>query len=275
MFPTPNIYSISPSISMDISISTSAYLLLGSLPLLVLSEWKSRSHTGTAVFKMLSSLAFLSSPLLLPSTEWTDYRRLITIGLAFSLLGDFFLIPSHREFHGLDSKNPSDKSEPQGKVSISFQLGIVAFAAAHIAYTVAFLQDSYQTSWSTFTATFVATLAAAKWLGVIYPPPHSSLQTNLLDLDIALDMKPLVSVYAVIIGTMFAAATSTSPLIVSTNWWHSRALGAAMFVVSDLFVAKNAFGRSSGPKSGGWFGIFVGYALYFWAQMVIAATVPA
>ncbi|KAJ5589441.1 hypothetical protein N7537_012119 [Penicillium hordei] len=224
---------------------------------------------------MLSSLAFLSSPLLLPSTEWSNYRRLITTGLAFSLLGDFFLIPSHREFHGPDSKPPSDKSKPQGKVSISFQLGIVAFAAAHIAYTVAFLQDSSETSWTTFAATFVGTLSAAKWLGVVYPPPHSSLKTNILDLDIAPDMKPLVSVYAVIIGTMFAAATATSPLIVPTDWWHSRALGAAMFVVSDLFVAKNAFGRSSRPETRGWLGIFVGYALYFWAQMVLAGTVPA
>lgn len=262
--------------SLDMSISISACLLLGSLPLLVFSEWKSRSHPGTAVFKMLSSVAFLSSPLLLPSTEWSDYRCLITIGLGFSLLGDFFLIPSRREFYDLDSKKPtSGESEGQGKVSISFQLGIVAFAVAHIAYTVAFLQDSYETSWTAFAATFVGTLGAAKWLGVLYPRPRSSLQNNVLDLDIAPDMKPLVSVYAVIIGTMFAAATSTSPLIVSTDWLRSRALGAAMFVVSDLFVAKNAFGRSSVPKSRGWLRIFVGYALYFWAQMVIAGTVGA
>jgi hypothetical protein len=44
--------------------------------------------------------------------EWTDYRRLITIGLGFSLLGDFFLIPSHSEFHDLSWKDidtfPSD-----------------------------------------------------------------------------------------------------------------------------------------------------------------------
>ena len=262
--------------SMDMSISTSACLLLGSLPLLVFSEWKSRSHTGTAVFKMLSSVAFLSSPLLLPSIDWSDYRCLITIGLSFSLLGDFFLIPSRCEFHGLDSKSPTSvKSEAQGKVSISFQLGIVAFAVAHIAYTVAFLQGSCETSWTAFAATFVGTLGAAKWLGVIYPPPRSSLQTNVLDLVIAPDMKSLVSVYAVIIGIMFAAATSTSPLIVQTDWLHTRALGAAMFVVSDLFVAKNAFGRSSEPKSRGWLRIFVGYALYFWAQMVIAGTAGA
>jgi uncharacterized membrane protein YhhN len=225
---------------------------------------------------MLSSVAFLSTPLLLPSTEWSDYRRLITIGLSFSMLGDFFLIPSRREFHGLDSKtSTSGKSEAQGRVSISFHLGIVAFAAAHIAYTIAFLQDSRETSWTTFAATFVGTLVTANWMGVIYPGPHSSLRTNVLDLGISLDMKPLVAIYAVIIGTMFAAATSTSPLVVPADWLHSRALGAAMFVVSDLFVAKNAFGRSSAPKSRGWLGIFVGYALYFWAQMVIAVTVDA
>jgi hypothetical protein len=34
------------------------------------------------------------------------------------------------------------------------------------------------------------------------------------------------------------------------QWWHSRALGAAMFVVSDLFVAKNAFGKSSAKGRG-------------------------
>jgi hypothetical protein len=72
---------------------------------------------------------------------------------------------------------------------------------------------------------------------------------------------------------MFSAATSTSPLIVPTNWLASRALGAAMFVASDLFVAKNAFGKSSVRKSHGWLRIFIGYALYFWAQMVIAGTV--
>ncbi|CAI7617449.1 unnamed protein product [Penicillium manginii] len=238
------------------------------------AKWKSRSHTGTAVFKMLSSVAFLSCPLLLPSTDWSDYHRLITIGLAFSMLGDFLLIPSRREFFALDSSNPtSGKSEEQGKVSISFQLGIIAFAAAHIAYTVAFLQDSYETSWTAFGVTFVVTLGAAKWLGVIYPQPDSSLQSNVLDLGIASDMKPLVSVYAVIIAIMFSAATSTSPLIVPTNWLASRALGAAMFVASDLFVAKNAFGKSSVRKSHGWLRIFIGYALYFWAQMVIAGTV--
>ncbi|KAJ5545231.1 hypothetical protein N7535_006386 [Penicillium sp. DV-2018c] len=222
---------------------------------------------------MLSSFAFICGPLLLSSTEWSGYRQLITIGLGFSMLGDFLLIPSRREFQGLDRKiPPSGKREVQGSISMSFQLGIVAFAAAHIAYTIAFLRNSRETSWVTFAATLVGTLFIANWMGVIYPRPHSSLRTNVLDLGIAPDMKPLVAVYAVIIGIMFAAATSTSPLVDSADYWHSRALGAAMFVLSDLFVANNAFGRSSGPKSRGWLEIFVGYGLYFWAQMVIAGT---
>ena len=223
---------------------------------------------------MLCSVAFLSHPFLLPSTEWSDYRSLITAGLACSLFGDFCLIPSRREFNGSDAKvSIPGKSESQGEISMSFQLGIVAFAVAHILYTVAFFRNSSEISWTIFAATFPATLGAAKWLGVIYPQANSSLRSNVLNLAVAPDMKPLVSAYAVIIGIMFAAATSTSPSIVPSDWLHSRAVGAAMFVVSDLFVAKNAFGKSVASKSRGCLEIFLGYALYFWAQIVIARTV--
>ena len=220
---------------------------------------------------MLSSVAFLSGPLL-ASTEWTPYHRLITAGLLFSMLGDFFLIPSRAEFF-----DPGPKSQ-EGKVSISFCLGVVAFAAAHIAYIIAFFQNARETSWGVFIATFIATLLLAKWLGVIYPPPHSSTGvsgTNVLDLAIAPDMKPLVFVYAVIISVMFAAAVSTTaPLAGSSGWGvYQRVVGAGMFVVSDIFVAVTAFQRSMVPVQRGWVQIAVGYGLYFWGQMVIAGTV--
>ena len=257
--------------STSLSLSPPAcYLLLGSLPLLVLSEHKSRSHAGTAVFKMLSSIAFLSGPLL-TSTEWTPYHRLITTGLLFSMIGDFFLIPSRVEFFDSGPKSQ------EGKVSISFCLGVVAFAAAHIAYIIAFFQDAREVSWELFTTVFIATLILAKWLGVIYPSPHSSagLTGNVLDLAIAPDMKPLVFVYAVIISVMFAAAISTTaPLAVSSGWGvDQRVVGAGMFVVSDIFVAVTAFQRSMVPVQRGWVQIAVGYGLYFWGQMVIAGTV--
>src|SRR5699024_9726578 len=137
----PRSSKASIKMSTPVSISPPAcYLLLGTLPLLVLSEHKSRSHTGTAVFKMLSSVAFLSSPFL-ASIEWSPYHRLITTGLLFSMIGDFFLIPPRAEFFDSGPKSQ------EGKVSISFCLGVVAFAAAHIAYIIAFLRDARETSW--------------------------------------------------------------------------------------------------------------------------------
>lgn len=259
----------STKMSAYLSISPPAcYLLLGSLPLLVLSEYKSRSYYGTALFKMLSSAAFLSGPLL-TSMDWTPYRRLITIGLLFSMLGDFFLIPSRGEFFDSGSKSQ------ERQVPISFHLGVVAFAAAHIAYIIAFLRDARENSWGVFITVFIATLLLAKWLGVIYPPSHSSTGVNVLDLAIAKDMKPLVFIYAVIISLMFAAASSTTPLTISSSWVYQRVLGAGMFVVSDILVAVTAFRRYTAPVQRGWVQIAVGYGLYFWGQMIIAGMVEA
>lgn len=247
---------------MDINIARpGAYLLLCSLPLLVLSESKSRSHAGTCAFKMLSSAAFLSGPLLLTSADWTPYRILITTGLLFSLAGDFFLLPAQSDFYNPAPRKPA--------ISLSFHLGIVAFALAHVAYIAALLHDSPQTSWPAFGSTFLATMLLAKSVGVLYPPPRFSAVWNALDLDIPADLKPLVSAYAVIISSMFAAAVSTMTAASS----YQRLLGPAMFVVSDLFVAKNAFGRTSVPRARGSLRIATGYGLYFWGQMLIAGTV--
>ncbi|KAL4745934.1 YhhN-like protein [Aspergillus terricola var. indicus] len=244
-------------------------LLLASLPLLVLSEYRMRSYGGTVLFKMLSSAAFLVGPLLTTSSEWSPYRRAITVGLLFSLTGDFFLLPSHKDFQQERSQKGAIRKRDQNQdVSTSFQAGVVAFAAAHIAYIHAFLQTSQRIAWPTFITTFVATVFFAKWLGVIYPPTSSSLASNFLNLRISRDMKPLVLVYALIISSMLAVATSVS----DSSEISQRAVGAAMFVVSDIFVAASAFGTTpSGSR--GLMRIAVGYGLYFWGQMVIAGTV--
>lgn len=215
---------------------------------------------------MMSSIAFLSGPLLQLGANESEYCKLITIGLVFSLLGDFFLLPSREDFNNRSSGK-------ERKISVSFQLGVVAFAAAHIAYIVGFLRDSQGISWPISATTFVTTMILAKWLGVIYPPSHSSLSNNMLDLAITPDMKPLVFIYATIISSMFAVAVSTVPSSLSSVWVYQRTVGAAMFVASDIFVAKDAFGRSSAPDQRGWFRIAVGYGLYFWGQMIIAGTV--
>ncbi|CBF80189.1 predicted protein [Aspergillus nidulans FGSC A4] len=167
------------------------------------------------------------------------------------------------------SQNDTTSKRDQNQdVSVSFQAGVVAFAAAHIAYIYAFLQTAQTIAWPTFVTTFAATVAFAKWLGVIYPPTSSSVASNFLGLKISRDMKPLVLVYALIISSMFAVATSIS----NSSMISQRAAGAAMFVVSDVFVAASAFGTTS-VGSRGLVRIAVGYGLYFWGQMVIAGTV--
>ncbi|KAL4894388.1 YhhN-like protein [Aspergillus ambiguus] len=254
------------SISLSMPPGSGQYILIGSLPLLVLSEFRSNSYVGTFVFKMLSSVAFVSSPLPQASIHESPYCVLITTGLLLSLVGDFFLLPSQGDFFNRNSST-------ERKISISFQLGVVAFAAAHIAYIFAFLHDSQDVSRELFATTFVTTMVLAKWLGVIYPPAHSSISKNVLDLAIPADMKPLVFAYAAIISCMFAVAVSTVPSSTSTGWAYQRSLGAAMFVTSDIFVAKDAFCRTPAPNKRSWFRIAVGYGLYFWGQMVIAGTV--
>ncbi|KAL4866608.1 YhhN-like protein [Aspergillus spectabilis] len=247
-------------------------ILLLSLPLLVLSEYKSRSHTGTVLFKMLSSFSFLIGPVLTVSTERSTSNIAITTGLLFSLLGDYLLLPSRDTFYN----HPPPNKDQEAEISVSFKTGIFAFAIAHIAYITAFLQytETETILYTTLTTTFLVTMTLAKWLGVIYPPPtaNSSTANNILNLSIPVEMKPLVLGYAMIISAMFgtAIATSTSP---SGMWIPQHALGAALFVISDVFVAKDAFGQGFVATDRGWVRIGVAYGLYFWGQMVIAGTV--
>ncbi|KAK2740628.1 hypothetical protein FQN57_005997 [Myotisia sp. PD_48] len=240
---------------------------------------------------MISSIAFLSGPLatMLSQSSSSSYSRLITTALILSLIGDYLLIPSKAEFSRLSPKltrklqassqhSMSNQSIHQSnEISTSFKLGVVAFAAAHIAYISAFLEDAQEgISWVAFIYTFVATLAASRWLGVIYPnntPTVSWKSGNVLRLSIPRDMKLLVTLYAAVIGSMFAIAVSTLSSRVRTPMQHpyQRILGATMFVISDIFVARGAFGPK--PAKPFWPTTALGLGLYFWGQMILAGTV--
>ncbi|OAX79600.1 hypothetical protein ACJ72_06081 [Emergomyces africanus] len=268
-----------------------------SLPLLVLSE-RFSFYPGSYIFKLLSSAAFVGGPLyyLAPSSpfqwrQWDPYHLRIAAGLVFSMIAQ---AQKRKE----EEKEEQEEVDEPNKISTSFRAGVGAFAAAHIAYILAFLKNNRRSngsavSWPIFTSTFAASMLLSKWLGVIYPPKgtgeslsksnnssnnnnnnnhNTSMSSNVLNLAISDDMRPLVLGYSAIISGMLAVAASTTAAAGGTAPAHQRLLGAAMFVASDIFVAKDAFGKRR-VGNPGWLKPAVGFGLYFWAQMLIAGTV--
>lgn len=256
--------------------------LLISLPLLIFSETNSL-WTGHLGFKTISSLAFLSGPLKLTwdqyiasgRLDFSRYDTLMAAGLVASLIGDICLVPAPSTYH----KSGSTRSPTN-----AFKLGVLAFAAAHGAYIAAFLKHTQgPINWAMFGGVFLGNMLFAKALGCIYPsaPAASSSQAgvgNLMNLNVQGEMRPLVTGYAAIISGMLAAAASTAAP--GAAWGLQRIVGASMFVVSDLFVAKDAFGvkepSAEGVHTGKpnkWYKLAVGWGLYFWGQMVLAGTV--
>jgi uncharacterized membrane protein YhhN len=157
----------------------------------------------------------------------SDYGRVVLAGLALSLCGDVLLIP-----HG----------RPR-----VFQVGVAAFGLAHVAYLAAFALrfESFALAALAATVAALALFAVLPWLR-----PH------LPD-----DMKGPVRAYMIVISLMLIAAAGASPA-------DPRILvGAAMFYVSDLSVARGRF-VAPGFANGAW-----GLPLYFGAQLVIASTV--
>lgn len=155
------------------------------------------------------------------------YGRMILAALFFSWWGDLFLI--------------------SGKEKI-FLLGLVAFLLGHLAFTGAFLAHGVDVKWLAGGVLLAALAAAAifPWLN-----PH---------LD---DMRYPVYAYMIVISAM---------VITSFGAWGRGAtvlivVGAVMFYVSDIFVARARF-VAPGPWNG-----YIGLPLYYVAQMILALSI--
>lgn len=158
----------------------------------------------------------------------TSYGVAVLVGLILSTFGDLFLIPK-------STKGP-------------FLAGLVAFLLGHVGYTVAFVIRGVDTTW-TLGALAVAVpiaLVVAKWV-----LPHTA------------KLKGPVIAYITVITTMVTLALGTTG--VEADW--RLLVGAILFFVSDLFVARHRF------VAPGFVNKLLGLPLYFGAQILLALSV--
>lgn len=212
----------------DRVILTAAVVLLGGL----LYFEKRESTGGRVLTKPLLSALFVAVALTGPRTE-TGYFGWVLAGLLFCMAGDVFLIFSSRQN--------------------LFLAGLVSFLTGHILYTAAFFLASRPgiLTWIAGACVLAASGAIFAWLR-----PH--LGRMLIP----------VGAYVAVITVMVIGASSvmgerTADLTGRTLVF----LGAILFYVSDVFVARQQF------VTGHYVNRLIGLPLYYAAQFMIAFSI--
>ena len=211
-------------------------LTLVTLVALLLAEFTD-SHVGVWIAKPVASLGFLAVAVEAGGLDsigafgssGSRYDFFVLLGLVLSWWGDFFLIPVDRP--------------------AIFRAGLASFLMAHVAYVLAFVSLGLQP-----LATGVAALLLVGPVLVVL----RWLRPNL-----SAEMRIPVYLYMAVITLMVicasgAVAAGGRPLIL---------LGATMFYVSDLAVARDRF-IAPGFNNRVW-----GLPLYYGAQLVLATTI--
>jgi uncharacterized membrane protein YhhN len=154
----------------------------------------------------------------------SPYGRIILVGLVLSWLGDVLLIPRRQRF---------------------FVAGLASFLLAHVAYSAAFFLEPLAVLPLSLAAIAMAVFAViiVRWLW-----PH--LPHNL---------RAAVVAYVAAISGMVVLAAGTTATI-----GFELLIGAVMFAVSDVFVARERFVSASVTNR------FWGLPLYYSAQLVFA-----
>lgn len=187
-----------------------------------------QSTLGRWLAKPLASSCFIAAALAWGAVD-SAYGRIVLLALALCWLGDVLLIPHER---------------PR-----SFQLGIASFLLGHVALTLAFLLRSWEPGVLAVAAVAsgLAAWRVLRWLAGHVPD----------------DFRLPVALYVVVIAGMVAAAASTT----AATGLGTILLGALMFAISDLSVARDRF-VTPAFLNGAW-----GLPLYFAGQLVLASTV--
>jgi len=185
------------------------------------------SRAGLWLTKPVASLAFLWVALAAGALEST-YGRWVLLGLALCLAGDLLLIPQERK--------------------AAFRVGVFAFLAGHVAFSVAFLGLPIDPLGFAVAAVVLALALAAvlRWLSP----------------SVTADMVLPVRAYMLVIGIMSALACGVTA---AGGPWQV-AVGALAFTASDVSVARDRFVRHEFMNRA-W-----GLPLYYAAQLLIATT---
>lgn len=155
------------------------------------------------------------------------YDVLLVVGLLLCMGGDVLLIPKRRSI---------------------FAAGILSFLLGHVAFLAAFVSRgvSGQAAMASGVGLTLVGAVVLRWL-----LPHSG------------NLRLAVIAYVVVITSMVAVAVGTAWL----GGGERILLGALMFYLSDLAVARERFVKSSFVNR------LWGTPLYFAAMLVIASTV--
>jgi uncharacterized membrane protein YhhN len=147
-------------------------------------------------------------------------------GIVLCVAGDVFLISRQRHF---------------------FLLGLVSFLLAHVAYCVAFIRMSPDITAIAIAAPVLLVVAffILRWL-----MPHLDSK-----------MKKPVLAYVVTICTMVALSAG-----VMFQGGVQFAVAAVVFMISDLFVARDRFVKTEFTNR------LIGLPLYYGAQLIFAAS---
>lgn len=181
---------------------TTLLTLLCATAAIVLVRAESAGYRGLVyVSKPLATLTLIAlAAFSIPEVE-APYQRLITIGLALSLVGDVFLMW------------PRDR----------FVYGLVAFLAAHLLYIAAFVLRSQPVELAPFLPFVLASVFIVRLLW-----RHAGA------------LRFPVAGYALVIAIMTGCALSVAVQEGSPGAWLAAA-GSVMFVLSDAALAMDRF----------------------------------
>jgi uncharacterized membrane protein YhhN len=202
-----------------------------SAAVVVLGVLSAQASTGgarrtAATLKMSAATGYVLLSLWVGASE-SSFGRVMLAGFALCWIGDLLLIVPGR--------------------GQAFLCGLAAFLVGHLAYATAFASLGFQVQWA--AAAFVFAVPTALWI-----------HTWLIRSELMPRMIWPVRAYIVAISLMLVMAASAfgagAPLLVP--------VGAAAFMASDVFVARERFVQRDPLNTG------VGLPLYFLAQVLFA-----